>query len=330
MGPAYRPSPALHRFALFAAAATFVLVFAGGLVTSTGSPLAVPDWPLAFGRSVPKAIVGGVRFEYGHRVVAGFVVILTLILALWTRLAERRRWVRRLAASAAGLIVVQAVLGGLTVLLDLPLAMAVAHAATAQAFFCLMVALELVTNPDWEVLASRRADFAHPSLKTLTALTTAAIYGQILIGAMMRHMGAGLAIPDFPLSFGRLVPPLSSPAVAVNFAHRSGALVVSVLIFWTAVRVIGRHREEPLLVRPAVGLLALLALQVTIGALTVLGGRAVLATTAHVAVGAAVLATSLALAVRARHLTGLVRAAEPSAGEAELCEARAAGDRLTA
>src|SRR5947209_15354186 len=91
-----QPSPALHRFAIVCATATFILIFVGGLVTSTGSALAVPDWPLAYGRLVPK-LVGGVRFEYGHRVVAGVVVTLTIILALWTAMVEKRTWVRKTA-----------------------------------------------------------------------------------------------------------------------------------------------------------------------------------------------------------------------------------------
>src|SRR5271170_8124939 len=117
----------LHRFAIVCAAATFVLIFVGGLVTSTGSALAVPDWPLAYGHLVPK-LVGGVRFEYGHRVTAGVVVLLTIVLASWTAMVERRSWVRKTAFAAAAVIVVQAILGGITVLYLLPLPVAVAHA----------------------------------------------------------------------------------------------------------------------------------------------------------------------------------------------------------
>src|SRR5271155_3119020 len=141
-------SRALHRFAVLAAAMTFILIFVGGLVTSTGSALAVPDWPLAYGRLVPK-LVGGVRFEYGHRVVAGVVVLLTIVLAIWTAMVERRSWVRKTAYAAAAVIVVQAILGGITVLYLLPLPVAVAHAGTGQALLCLMVAMALFTNPNF-------------------------------------------------------------------------------------------------------------------------------------------------------------------------------------
>src|SRR5271170_4885305 len=134
---------------MLAAAATFVLIFVGGLVTSTGSALAVPDWPLSFGKFFPK-MEGGVLYEHGHRMVAATVTILTLVLMVWAWRSERRKWVRNISTVAFGLIIVQAVLGGLTVLLLLPLPIAVAHAATAQAFFCLMVSIALFTNQRWD------------------------------------------------------------------------------------------------------------------------------------------------------------------------------------
>ena len=305
---------ALHRFAMLAVGATFCLIFVGGLVTSTGSALAVPDWPLAFGKLIP-AWQGGIRFEFGHRVVAGFVVILTLILMSWALIVDKRRWVRNTALAAFGLIIVQAVLGGITVLFELPLAIAVTHAATAQAFFCVMVSIAIFTNPRWEQTAHRDEPEAHPALPILAGLTTVIIYTQILIGALMRHLGAGLAIPDFPLAFGQLLPPYWNEFILVNFAHRMGAIVVSAMVIWTVLRVLKSHREEAQLRRPALGLIVLLALQISLGALTIWTGRAVLPTTAHVAVGAAVLATSLTLTIRAYHLFGLPRRSElPSRG----------------
>lgn len=294
----------MHRFAMLTACATFFLIFVGGLVTSTGSALAVPDWPLAFGKLIP-AWEGGIRFEFGHRVAAGTVVILTLILMAWAWRAEPRKWVRNLIYVAAGLILVQAVLGGITVLLELPLAIAVTHAATAQALFCIMVSIAIFTNPAWDSTPHVDEPPARLPLAPLAALTTAAIYLQILIGALMRHLGAGLIIPDFPLSFGRLVPPYFDELIAVNFAHRCGAVVVSAMIVWTAARALRLRAVAPVLRRPALGLLLLLALQITLGALTIWTERAVIPTTSHVAIGAAVLATSLAIALRAYRIFGL-------------------------
>jgi cytochrome c oxidase assembly protein subunit 15 len=300
----WKPSRGLHRFAMLTAAATFVLIFAGGLVTSTGSALAVPDWPLAFGHLIPK-LVGGVRFEWGHRVVAGTVSVLTLVLALWTYFVEPRKWLRNLALAAFALIIVQAVLGGITVLLLLPLPIAVAHAITGQTFFCVVVALAIFTSPEFAVRPHLKTDYARPSLPILATVATAVIYTQIIIGAVMRHLGAGLAIPDFPLAFGHLIPPHFDPFIAINFAHRCGAVVVTVFVVWTVVRVLRLHADEPRLRRRAIGLLVLLAIQITLGALTVLSQRAVIPTTTHVAVGAAVLATSLSLTIRAWAITGV-------------------------
>jgi heme a synthase len=297
------PSQRLHSFAVVCAAATFFLIFIGGLVTSTGSALAVPDWPLAFGRLIPP-FVGGIRFEWGHRVAAGAVAILTLVLALWTWRREPRRWVRITAFAAFGLILIQAVLGGLTVLMLLPLLLAVAHAATAQAFFCLMIAMVIFTGhgfgrPRQERNVGVELPIKRLPLVRLTTATTAAIYVQILIGALMRHLGAGLAIPDFPTSYGRLIPPFYSLAVDINFAHRCGALVVSLLVIWTSARVVRSYSAERPLRNSAILMLALLALQVSLGAVTIWTARAVLPTTAHVAIGAAVLGASLAVTIRA-------------------------------
>ncbi len=300
------PQPAagsrgLHRYARLLVAATFILIFAGGLVTSTGSALAVPDWPLSFGKFFPK-MEGGVLYEHGHRMIAGTVALMTLGLAIWAWRREPRRFVRNLALLAFGLVIVQAVLGGLTVLLLLPLAIAVSHAATAQAFFCLIVALALFTNPAWQTLPAVTSVGERPRLPLLAAVTTAIIYSQILIGAVMRHMGAGLAIPDFPLAFGKVVPSLESLPEQINFAHRVGAIVVSVFVCWTSIQVLRCYRQDSSLRRPAVAMLVLLALQITLGAMTILSGRAVIPTTSHVAVGAALLATSVALTLRAYRL----------------------------
>jgi cytochrome c oxidase assembly protein subunit 15 len=295
----------LHRFAILCAIATFILLFVGGLVTSTGSALAVPDWPLAFGKLIPP-LEGGIRFEWGHRVMAGAVGILTLFLAIWTAYAEPRRWVRVTAFAALALVVLQAILGGLTVLLLLPLPLAVAHAASAQAFFCLIILLVLFTSPGFGTPSFQGRRLVRDSwLVVLATVTTAAIYVQILVGAVMRHLGAGLAIPDFPTSFGHLVPPFLSMAVDINFAHRCGAVVVTVLAVAT---VVAAMRSKSGQIRtPAILMLVCLAAQLTLGAFTVWSGRAVLPTTSHVAVGGAVLAAALAITVRAYELKACER-----------------------
>ena len=284
-------------------------------MTSTGSGLAVPDWPLSYGGLFPP-MVGGIFYEHGHRMVAGVVAVLMTILAIWLMAREQRVWVRRLGLAALAVIIAQAVLGGITVLFMLPTAVSVAHACLAQTFFCLTVTLALVTSRGWKAAesgyegtaaggrAARRETAATQSgLVALGTLTTSAVFSQLAIGALMRHTGSGLAIPDFPLSLGRVIPPLDSPAVAINFAHRVGAMLVAACAGWTVASVLRKPRQ-PALVRPAAALGALVLLQIALGAFTVWSGKAVIPATAHVATGALVLATSLVLTLRAgRSLT---------------------------
>jgi cytochrome c oxidase assembly protein subunit 15 len=286
----------LHRFAVATAAATAVLLFLGGLVTSTGSGLAVPDWPLSFGTVFPP-MVGGVLFEHGHRLAAALVGCLTIVLALWTVIGEARPAVRALGLLALLAVVLQGVLGGVTVLYKLPLAVSVTHACLAQAFFCLTVALALVTSAGW--CAPRLATGPH-ALSLLAGATTGMVFAQLVLGALMRHMGAGLAIPDFPLAFGRIIPPLVTPHIAVHFAHRVGALVVATAVAITAAWSL--RTGEAWLRRPALLAVALVIVQIALGALTIWSQRAVLPTTTHLVVGAGVLATCLVLALRAARI----------------------------
>lgn len=305
VAPAAAPQVPLwvHRFAVLTACATLGLIFVGGLVTSTGSGLAVPDWPLSFGQVFPP-MVGGVLYEHGHRLVASFVGMLTVTLAVLLSHREPRAWVRRLGWIALAAVLVQGSLGGLTVLLRLPTAVSVTHACLAQVFFCLTVTLAVCTSPRW--LASRhvRVDTSGLSLRVLTRATVGLVFVQLILGALMRHTGAGSAIPDFPLALGRVIPPFESQGVLIHFLHRAGALVVTVAISWTVARVLSVFWSEAQLRRPALALLALLLLQLTLGALTIWTQRAVTPMTAHVAVGAAVLATSVMLALRTTRLVG--------------------------
>jgi cytochrome c oxidase assembly protein subunit 15 len=306
------PSAPLRRFAAFLAAGTLFLIFAGGMVTSTGSGLAVPDWPLSYGQLFPP-MVGGIFYEHGHRMIATAVGFLTLVLAFWLWRAEPRPWVKRLGYAAVGAVILQGLLGGLTVLLLLPTAVSVAHAGLAELFLCLTIALATVTSRGWTEAPPRRP-YAEPglSLGTMAAVTTGLIFVQILIGAVMRHSGAGLAIPDFPLSYGRLLPPSFAGGIAIHFAHRVGAVVVSLAILAVAVHVVRLHRNDAWLVRPTLLLLGLLAGQIVLGALTIWTVKSPVPTSLHVVGGAATLATSLALTLRAHR-----RFAPRSAGAAE-------------
>ena len=305
----------LHRFSKFLAACTVLLILAGSLITSHDAGLSVPDWPTSYGWNMftfpPSMWVANILYEHGHRLIASTVGFLTIIMAVWLWMADPRGWLRWFGVAALGSVVAQGLLGGLTVLFFLPAAVSIAHAGLAEIFFCMTVAIAIFTSPGWiagyNVGADPRGgagghigsgrDVA-PPLRRLATTATILIYAQILVGATMRHTGAGLAIPDFPWMFGHLVPDHWSRAIAIHFTHRVGALFVtlSVLTIFAYVRSHNRQRHE--LMRPAALIVALVAVQVTLGAWTVLSERDPWINSVHVVCGAMVLATSLVLTLR--------------------------------
>jgi cytochrome c oxidase assembly protein subunit 15 len=290
----------LHRYARLLVAATLLLVTAGGMVTSTQSGLSVPDWPTTYGYNMftfpASKMVGGIFYEHGHRLIASTVGFLTIGLVLFLWRVDDRRWMRRLGLVALGAVIVQGVLGGLTVLYFLPDAISISHAGLAQIFFCLTVAIALFTSRGWrEPVVEPVAD---QRLQRRLVIMTALVYGQILLGATMRHTGAGLAIPDFPLMFGQLLPPSWTPAVAIHFAHRAGALVVTMAILMNAGYIWQRHGSRRELTRPVWLLVTAVSFQIALGALVVLSGKQPVINTLHVAIGAIVLVTSVVLTLR--------------------------------
>jgi heme a synthase len=289
----------LHRYAKLVAASTLLLIAAGGMVTSTGSGLSVPDWPNTYGWfmfSFPMdKWVGGIFYEHSHRLIASTVGFLTVILAIWTWRVEPRAWVRWLGVAALGAVILQGLLGGITVLLRLPAPVSIGHAGLAQLFFCITLTLAVVTSPSW---TAPRPALHDPMLRRLATATTLIIYIQILLGATMRHTGAGMAIPTFPLAFGHLLPPVWTTAIAIHFAHRLGAVVVLAAIAATTAHVWWHHRGRSEFVRPATLLMLLVCSQATLGALVVLSGLHPIVNTAHVVNGALLLGTALVLALR--------------------------------
>jgi cytochrome c oxidase assembly protein subunit 15 len=310
----------LHLFALLTAASTAVLIFAGGLVTSTGSGLSVPDWPNSYGWfmfTFPiENWVGGIFYEHSHRLIASTVGFLILVLAFWLWRAEPRRWVRRLGFIALGAVITQGMLGGITVLWYLPDPISIAHASLAQIVFCLTTTIALVTSPGWrERYAQRGPAPDDRTLQRVARVTLAAIYLQIVVGATMRHTDAGLAIPDFPWMFGHVIPDHWDPKIAVHFLHRVGALCVTLMLLATTGHVFARHRRRLELLRPSILLLGLVSLQITLGALTVLSRKEYVINSLHVVTGACVLITTLVLTLRA-HRARFGDALVPAGGAA--------------
>jgi cytochrome c oxidase assembly protein subunit 15 len=288
----------LHRFARFLAGCTVLLILAGSLVTSHDAGLSVPDWPTSYGWNMftfpPSMWVANIFYEHGHRLVASGVGLLTIVLAVWLWVTEPRQWLRRLGVAALAAVIAQGLLGGLTVKFFLPPAVSTAHAGLAEIFFCMTVAIALFTSPGWA-----RPGVDDPHLRVLATATTFVIFCQILVGATMRHIGAGLAIPDFPLMFGHLVPDHWSGAIAIHFAHRAGALAVVAMVLTTSVHIWRTHTDRVDLAQPALLVIIAVIVQATLGALTVLSRRQPWINSLHVVGGAIVLTISLVITLRA-------------------------------
>jgi cytochrome c oxidase assembly protein subunit 15 len=275
-----------HRMAVMLACFTFPLLFIGGLVTGKGVGLAVPDWPTTFGYNMflyPwSKMVGGIFYEHSHRLVASFVGLLTIVLALTFWLRERRNWLRWLGVGALILVIAQGVFGGLRVVLLEP-ALAIVHAATAQIFFALTIGLAIFTSANWRQASVPMFNDAE-RLRRLCAITTGLIYLQIVFGAVLRHTGERLD------------------------AHLIFAALVAIHVILVVLRVSRHHAEIGLLTRPALGLLGLLFAQVALGGASYAAkfttlwpisfDAIVLITTVHLALGALMLAASVALTLR--------------------------------
>lgn len=282
-----------HRLAVVLAGWTFLLIIAGALVTSNDAGLSVPDWPTSFGSwyKIPK-LVGGVKFEHTHRMIAQVAGLLTIVLAVWTWRAEKRRWLRVLGFAALGTVIAQGILGGITVLFYLPPPVSSAHAALAQTFFCIAVAMAVFTGRKW-IEEQPRVEFdqRRPSLFTLTSLSIFVLYVQLILGAMFRHHG---------LSW---------------WPHVVHAAVVSFVLAWTAVRALSVYSSIEAIRRPAILMLSLVVGQLCLGFTAFLTRVAwghdavqpeipmVISTVAHVAVGALLLASTVILAIQVwRHV----------------------------
>jgi cytochrome c oxidase assembly protein subunit 15 len=241
-------------------------------------------------------------YEHGHRLYASLVGFLILVQAFWIQRAESRKWVKRLGWTALGLVIVQGIIGGLTVMYYLPTAISSTHAGLAQALFCVTMGIAMITNPKWNDSPSRSTESSLWGLRRLTTVTAGVIFLQILIGAVMRHEEAGLAIMDFPLAQGKLVPDFVTSGVAIHYAHRVGALITTIFVIWTAMTALRQYRDRPEFTRPAKFAIAMVLVQFTLGALTVLHLKAPTMTTLHVSGGAATLGVMMLMAIRARHL----------------------------
>jgi heme a synthase len=272
--------------------------------------MAVPDWPQSFGTWTPH-MVGGVLFEHGHRMVAGALSVLVLCLAIFAAFGETRGWARILTWGALIAVLCQAALGGLTVLRGTyydwghtdPI-VSTLHATLAQALLATLVAYATVSAPGWLETAPRIK--AAGSLAWGAAVLSAGVFVQIVLGAVMRHQGAGLAIPDFPGNDGRILPTFDSPLVVMNFAHRCGAWLLLSLGGGFALRLATDRGLDPWARKPAAFFLAAVFVQFLLGACAVWTRLSMpWLTSAHVVGGSVLLCSSLVLALRLRFLSSV-------------------------
>ncbi|HMO26497.1 MAG TPA: COX15/CtaA family protein [Tepidisphaeraceae bacterium] len=394
--------PGLHRTAWLVAIFTFPLIFVGGLVTTKGVGMSVPDWPNSYGYNMwffpPSQWIGGIFWEHLHRLkgtlvgfaaivlvmqawgparhpfvrkllagIAGAMLGLALMMsvslftlsgtparimehtisifasmgliagAAWiSPVREERRWVRWLSVWLLIAVIVQGTLGGLRVS-EVSLTLAIIHGVFAQAFFGLCIVMIVVTSRWW--LRNSTVHLPHGrALKTMLLVSVIALFVQLIVGAIMRHHQAGLAIPDLPLHYGRLLPPTTATELAevnayrsrpdvflpivsleqiwLHFAHRVGAVIVSVLLIVSAILAFRCDRRAGLGML-TIGMLVLLVVQFTLGLLTVYYRKPADIASSHVAVGALLLVVTIALLTRVARVhrsprsAGAVHAGDP-------------------
>jgi cytochrome c oxidase assembly protein subunit 15 len=238
--------------------------------------------------------------EHSHRLSAMMMGLLTGALAVWIWLTESRAWLRRLSYYAFGLVVAQGVVGGLRVLLNrieveslatsLGELIAMLHACLAQAFACVLIAVAVSSSRGW----AAGPNHVGQGVGRVGSLCCKALFLQLAIAAVMRHSGAGLAIPSFPWSTpdGGLLPVIWNFRVGIQFAHRVMAIVIAILIVVLAVAV-WRDGATPTSMRAgSAALVALVAVQIALGASIIRTYRAPMVTTGHVIVGALTLVTA--------------------------------------
>ena len=314
-------NPWLHRFAVCTAVATLLLIGIGGLVTSHGAGMAVPDWPTTYGYNMflfpPSYWIGGIFYEHSHRLFASFVGLLTTILAIWLWVKDTRSWLRWLGVAAFFAVVLQGILGGLRVTLYKD-EIGIVHAALAQSFLVLVSLIALFTSSWWR----KAGESIRPPLSRATVHTvliaTLLIFGQLVLGATMRHQHAGLAVPDFPLAYGQWWPPLDAASIesfnrqrtdfrefnpitafqiVLHMAHRMVAAFILVGVCVSVWKVNRSFAKKNGFTRAANLWLGLIVAQAGLGIATILSAKAADVATLHVVGGAASLVLGALLAV---------------------------------
>jgi len=284
----YRPG--LYRWSVLLAFCTLLLVVAGGLVTSRDAGLSVPDWPLSYGKLMPK-MEGGILYEHGHRMIATTVGLFTIVSLVWIFRVDRRPWMRKLALAALIAVIVQGVLGGMTVKFLLPWWISAPHATLAQLFFSTTVAMALFTSRRWLASPVVVPEDAENPIRGLSLAVPLCVVGQLFLGAAARHKAIG------------------------SIYHICGAPLVTGVVLWVSMRILLHYARNAELRSGAALLVAVTVTQVFLGIAAFMTRVAyadavqpmplmVTFTVLHVAVGALTLAASVVLAILVRRNLG--------------------------
>lgn len=286
--------PLLAYYSLFVVFATTFLLYAGGFTTSIGAGMVFPDWPLSNGSLNPEGWLENQAMlaEHSHRLLGMVIGFLTLSLAIWIWVKDSRKWMKVLAIASLIAVVLQGLLGGFRVLFN-SLQFAMIHGCLAQVFLCMLVSIA-AGQSSWWFRDLKFPQKGSRKIKGFGLFVCGLIFVQLIIAAIMRHSGAGLAIPDFPFvtPTGGLIPESWNFRVSIHYAHRVMALIIVVAyIYWSSRILTTQTLDGRIKLFCGIGLL-LLFTQVTLGAMVIWSYRSPIPTTVHVIVGAFLFATT--------------------------------------
>ena len=301
-----------------------VLIFAGALVKSHEVGLSVPDWPTTYGYQMFQFpfsdMVGGIFYEHGHRMIATIVGFMTLILSIIVYFSDNELWLKKLTFFALGLVIIQGLFGGLTVLLYLPAYISIIHAILAQTFFVLIIYISFSLSKKDALKLDNLSNVS--DLKTPAYFVAISIYIQLILGAIMRHTESGLAIPDFPLSGGYIIPPFNQSMIEtiqsmhfdagiqfvelyqiiIHYFHRLGAFIVTLSIGYFSYRVAQLKLSFSIVHKLTLSIILFLLIQIFLGAMTIWTVKNPLITSFHVLNGAIILGISALIVIHVRPL----------------------------
>ena len=313
----------LRRFSKLTVFSTLFLIFAGALVKSHEVGLSVPDWPTTYGKQMftfPLSdMVGGIFYEHGHRIIATIVGFFTMIQAIWLGFSHYPNWLKKLGFVALAMVIIQGLFGGITVLFFLPPLVSIIHGILAQTFFIMTIIIAYSMSQERE---NRVDNGMVQAIRKGALLMGGLVYIQLILGALMRHTGSGLAIPDFPTMGGMWIPTFSSEMMAninyilfdldldsvskgqviIHFIHRLGAVIVTGTIgyFYAKYGEIIKASQRSKAV--FISIIVIVIIQFSLGVLTVLSARSPYIASFHVVTGAALLGLCTLLLLKVNSL----------------------------